>query len=278
MRRIVLLAILAAGLWAAAYLGLSPAKLVPSEGGLTLAGEFFQGAFSPALISESGTGRSLLGNVLEGLWATVLFAAAGMSLALVLGVVLGFFASSAWWSGDAAGGQGPVARVLRRSVWPAVYAVARVVATFLRSIHELLWALLFLSAFGLSNFSAVVAIALPYGGTLAKVFSEMVDEAPRESALALRGAGASPLQVFVFGLLPRALPDMAAYAFYRFECALRSSAILGFFGYPTLGYFLAASFENVYFREVWTYLYALFLLVALVDWWSGALRRRLVVA
>ena len=278
MRRIVLLAILAAGLWAAVYLELSPAGLVPSEGGLVLAAEFFGSVLSPALVSESGSGHPLLGNVLEALWATVLFAAAGMSLALVLGVVLGFFAASAWWSGDAAGGQGPVARVLRRSVWPAVHAGARVVATFLRSIHELLWALLFLSAFGLSNFSAVVAIALPYGGTLAKVFSEMVDEAPREAALALRGAGASPLQVFAFGLLPRALPDMAAYAFYRFECALRSSAILGFFGYPTLGYFLAASFENVYFREVWTYLYAMFLLVAFVDWWSGALRRRLVIA
>jgi phosphonate transport system permease protein len=278
VRSLVLLSILAAGLLAAVHLDLTPSRLVPNEGGLALAGEFFSCAFSPALVSESGSGRSLLPSVLEGLRATVLFAAAGMSLALVLGMVLGFFASTAWWSGDIVGGQGPVARILRRSVWPAVYAAARVVAAFLRSIHELFWALLLLAAFGLSNFSAVIAIALPYGGTLAKVFSEMVDEAPRESALALRGAGASPLQVFTFGLLPRALPDMAAYAFYRFECALRSSAILGFFGYPTLGYFLAASFENVYFGEVWTYLYALFLLVALVDWWSGALRRRVVVA
>ena len=79
-------------------------------------------------------------------------------------------------------------------------------------------------------------------------------------------------------MLPRALPDMGAYAFYRFECALRSSAILGFFGYPTLGYYISLSFENLYYREVWTYLYALVLLVALVDWWSGALRRRLTVA
>ena len=68
------------------------------------------------------------------------------------------------------------------------------------------------------------------------------------------------------------MPDILAYSFYRFECALRSSAVLGFFGYPTLGFYIAASFENLYFGEVWTYLYTLFLLVALVDVWSGRIR------
>ena len=67
--------------------------------------------------------------------------------------------------------------------------------------------------------------------------------------------------MFVFGLLPRALPDMCAYAFYRFECAVRSSAVLGFFGFPTLGYSIAQSFENLHYGEVWTYLYMLMVLV-----------------
>jgi ABC-type phosphate/phosphonate transport system permease subunit len=57
---------------------------------------------------------------------------------------------------------------------------------------------------------------------------------------------------------------------------LRASAVLGFFGFPTLGLFIRLSFDNLFYREVWTYLYTLFLLVALVDWWSGALRRRFV--
>jgi phosphonate transport system permease protein len=73
------------------------------------------------------------------------------------------------------------------------------------------------------------------------------------------------------------MPDMITYSFYRFECALRSSAILGFFGYPTLGFFIAASFENLHYGEVWTYLYTLFFLVTVVDWWSGALRKRFAV-
>jgi phosphonate transport system permease protein len=277
-RRAVLAGILAAGVGAAFYLDLSPANLAPGAGGVEVMGEFFGAAMNPALESESGSGRSILPTALQAARDTVIFAAAGMSLALVLGLVLGFLASSAWWEGDPAGGTGRVRVLLRRTVAPAVYGTTRVLIALMRSIHELLWALLFLTALGLSNATAVIAIAIPYGGTLAKVFSEMIDEAPRDAAHALRASGASPMQVFAFGLLPRALPDMTAYAFYRFECALRASAILGFFGFPTLGYYIAASFENLYYKEVWTYLYVLFLLVALVDWWSGALRRRLTAA
>jgi phosphonate transport system permease protein len=143
-------------------------------------------------------------------------------------------------------------------------------------VHELLWAIVFLAALGLNNASAVVAIAIPYSGVLAKVFSEILDEAPDDAAFALRSVGAPPLRAFLFGRLARALPDMAAYSFYRFECAVRSSAVLGFFGFETLGYFIKASFENLHYREVWTYLYALLALVLVLELWSAAVRRRFV--
>jgi phosphonate transport system permease protein len=199
-----------------------------------------------------------------------------MSLALVWGLVLGFLSSSAWWAGERAGGASPLERALRNGIGPAVWGAARALIVVMRSVHELLWAVLFLAAFGLNTFGAVVAIAIPYGGTLAKIISEMIDEAPRDSALALRAIGGGPLSVFALGLVPRALPDIAAYSFYRFECAVRSSAVLGFFGFPTLGYAIAQAFENLHYREVWTYLYALMALVVAIELWSGALRRRFV--
>lgn len=276
----VLAAILLAGLWAGLHLDLSPARLLPSPSGLRLAQEFFARAISPALDYEASFvpdgAPPLLYRALIAAWDTVIFAAAAMSLAVVMGLLLTFLASSAWWAGDPAGAAGPVSRRFRRTLLPACYGAVRLWIALMRSVHELLWAVLFLAAFGLNHLSAVFAIAIPYSGTLAKVFSEMVDEAPRDAAEALRGSGASPLQVFLFGLLPRALPDMGAYAFYRFECALRSSAVLGFFGFPTLGYYIATSFENLHYGEVWTYLYTLFVLVLIIEVWSGALRRRLV--
>lgn len=270
-RPLILLGLLVAGLLAAWNLGLDPRALWPEPDRWELFGRFLGAAFRPAVISQADGATGLGPRVLSGAANTVAFAAAAMSLSLVFGLLLGLVASERWWRGFGASR-------LRRRIAPAGYGAARVLIALLRSVHELLWAILFLGAFGLTNASAVLAISIPYGGTLAKVFSEMLDEAPPESAHALRAAGATPLQSFVFGLFPRALPDMGAYAFYRFECALRSSAILGFFGFPTLGKYIYESFGELYFREAWTYLYALLALIVLVEWWSGALRRRLTVA
>jgi phosphonate transport system permease protein len=270
-----------AGLVAALALGLSPSDLAPGAGGAAIAREFFAAALRPALDYEAGfvpTGAgSFLGRVAEAVHRTLVFAAAAMTLSLAGGVLLGFLASSVWWIEDPAGGDSRWQRLAARAFGPSVQAATRLLIAGMRSVHELLWAILFLAAFGLTTTSAVIAIAIPFAGTLAKVFSEMLDEVPRGSATALRAAGAAPTQVFLFGLLPRALPDMSAYAFYRFECAVRSSAVLGFFGYETLGYYLRASFDNLHFREVWTYLYALLGLVLLLEAWSAVLRRRFVV-
>lgn len=274
-RGVTLLAIGIAGSVAFLALGLAPRDLLPrGEGGQVLI-EFLAHAATPALdyesafIPEGATPFWL--KVATGLTRTLVFAIAAISLSLLSGVALGFLGSTAWWEGDPAG-----RRSISRWLGPTIWSSTRVLISLMRSVHELLWAVLFLAAMGFSNLAAVIAIAIPYGGTLAKVFSEILDEAPQDAAVALRGAGASHTQVFFFGLLPRALPDMAAYAFYRFECCLRSSAILGFFGLETLGKFIKESWEEAYYGEVWTYLYTLFALVVLMEWWSSALRRRVV--
>jgi len=276
----VLLLLALAGLWAAWVLRLDPRALWPDAQAWGLAGEFFGRAFTPALSHQASSlppdTPSILTIALRAAVTTVVFAAAAMPPSILLGLLLGFGASTAWWTGDRESG-GRRRFAWRRVLGPVVSAACRFVGAALRSVHELLWAVLFLAAFGVTPLAAVVALALPYGGTLAKVFAEMIDEAPRDAAGALAEAGAGPWQVFWWGRLPRALPDMIAYALYRFECALRSAAVLGFFGFPTLGYHLAASFENLYYGEVWSYLWTLLLLVVTVDWWSGAVRRRLAV-
>ena len=278
----VLLSILVAGMASYAALDLSAGSLIPSEGGFGILLDFLSRSVTPAVTYESPLvpedARPLLLQALDGARRTLVFAAAAMSLSLVLGILLGFPAATAWWEGDPSGGRTPLSRFFRRTVAPALYGGTRTVIALMRSVHELLWAMLFLAAFGFNTFAGVIAIAIPYGGTLAKIFSEMIDEAARDSAHALRASGASSLQVFFFGLLPRALPDMTAYAFYRFECSVRSSAILGFFGYQTLGYHIKSSFDNVYYGQTWTYLWTLFFLVLVLDVWSGAVRRRFVAA
>jgi phosphonate transport system permease protein len=277
-RGVVLSLIALAGLAAVLELGVG-SDLWPSGDDFVQIRAFLGAALHPAFEFEPGQnladGASLLSVLGASIGRTVVFATAAVSLSLVIGVLLGFPSSTAWWTSDPAGASSSWLRMLRRTVFPLVYGGARTAATLMRSVHELLWAVLFLSAFGLNDLAAVFAIAIPYGGTLAKIFSEMIDEAPRDAALALREAGAGAGAVFTVGLLPRALPDMTAYTLYRFECALRSAAVLGFFGWQTLGYHIELMWKKARYDEVWTFLYALILMVIVLDWWSGALRKRL---
>jgi phosphonate transport system permease protein len=277
-RGFVVLAIVLCAVAALVVLDAPFRALLPQRGGFAIVRAFFTAMFHPAIGYETAVPAGtppLLAEALAAARRTVVFAAAAMSLAIVAGFVLGFFASTAWWRDPAVGGAGANRRG-RRALAGTVWAATRVLIVGMRSVHELLWAVIFLAAFGLNTASAVLAIAIPYAGTLAKVFSEMIDEAPRDSAIAMQATGAGAAQAFCFGLLPRALPDMCAYSFYRFECAVRSSAVLGFFGFPTLGYSISAAFENLHYSEVWTYLDVLAVLVVAIEIWSGSLRRRFV--
>jgi len=265
----VLTGILAAGVFAFLSLGLGHSGLSPKGDGSVLVAEFFSAALQPALDYEPGdflpdSAPPFLLKVVDGLWGTLVYAICAISLSFVFGLLFGVLASESFWA-------------TRHKGWGVLRWSIRFLLTAMRSIHELLWALLLLAALGLSPAAAVVAIFIPYTGTLAKVFSEMLDESDARPSAALHQIGVAPAQVFLFARLPRALPDIAAYTFYRFECAVRSSAVLGFFGFTTIGLYLKQSFESLHYREVWTYLYGLIFVVLLLEAWSAQLRRRFVV-
>ena len=136
--------------------------------------------------------------------------------------------------------------------------------------------MLFVYALGLSSATAVLALALPYAGILGRIYADLLNDVPDEPLRALQSSGASPFQVFLFGRLPMAFPDMLSYSFYRFECAIRSAAILGFVGIPGLGYEIQLSLHDILFDQVWTLLVALVVMVVAVDLWSTRVRRSLV--
>ena len=278
-RRLVVATIILAGIWSAYALELDFASLIPASGGLQLAGEFLSAALAPAVEYESEVPAGTMPLLLRVLYAakeTVLLAAASIGLAAVAGFLLGVVASNSFWFSPGGDLRASPARSVSAMVKSAFLIATRVLITLMRSVHELLWAVMFLAAFGVSRLSAVIALAIPFTGVLAKIFSELVDEAPRQGAIAVHTAGGTALNAYCLALVPCALPDILAYTLYRFECALRSAAVMGFFGFPTFGFYIAASFENLHYAEVWTYLYGLVLLVAMIDWWSGGLRRRLV--
>ena len=255
-------------------LGIDGSAWIPREAGREVFIDIAKAALQPTLDYQTdvpaGTAPFAI-KILLALWKTVLYAAAAMSLALPLGLVLGVLSSDVAWlrlgATESASRVHPLARLVQWTI--------SALTALLRSVHELLWAVIFLAAMGLAPASAVVAIAIPFAGTIAKVTAGILDEAPRSAWVALDGLGAGRVQGIAVGLLPMAFADVTSYAFYRFECALRSAAVLGFFGAPTIGTYVYQSFENLQFREMWTYLYVMVAVVVLAEWLGARLRRSL---
>ena len=161
---------------------------------------------------------------------------------------------------------------LRRSLRYVVYFLARGVLSLFRSIPEFVWAFMFVRAVGLGPFPGVLAIGVAYGGMLGKVYSEIFESVNDRPLEALQSTGANKLQIFFYGWFPQALPNFVSYTLYRWECAVRASAILGLVGAGGLGQQIEISMRMFNFNEVLTILMILFLMVAGVDYLSAKVR------
>ena len=145
------------------------------------------------------------------------------------------------------------------------WRVVRVFSAVIRSVHEIFWGLLFMQVFGLSALTGLLAIIIPFAGIFAKVFSDIFHQ--QSSATVDTLAGSSRLSRFFYGWIPQAWPAMGSYIRYRFECALRSSAILGFIGLPTLGFHLETAFRQGDYSEAAAVFWVFLLLIGSVRLW-----------
>ena len=142
----------------------------------------------------------------------------------------------------------------------------RVVAAMVRAVHELFWALIFLQVVGLTPWTGILAIGIPYAGIIAKVYAEILEEADQSAVQALP-PGTSGLSAFLFARLPDVFAHFRTYSLYRLECGLRSSAVLGFVGLPTLGFHLETAFAEGLYSEASALLLVFFVTIATIRKW-----------
>ena len=198
---------------------------------------------------------------------TVAIATAGMTLALLMALPLTLL-STGMLSVSALSG-----RMARGPFW--LRQAVRWLLIVLRSVPELVWALVFVRVVGLGPTSGVLAIALTYGGMLGKVYGEILESGEGHATQNLLRNGSSRLQAFFFGLLPQNAAELTSYTVYRWECAIRSSVVLGFVGAGGLGQEMDNSMKMFNGGEVFTMLAVFVLLVALADRVSAGLRKSL---
>ena len=137
---------------------------------------------------------------------------------------------------------------------------------FVRAIHELFWALIFLQMLGLTPLTGVLAIAIPYAGICAKVYAETLEEA-EAPAVRVLPSGSGNISTFFYAQLPDVWIHIKNYTSYRFECGLRSSAVLGFVGLPTLGFYLETAFSEGNYSEAAALLIIFYVLIMTLRQW-----------
>lgn len=229
---------------------------------LQATGNFLSSFFPPA------HSAAFLQLVFTATWETVAMATAGMTLALLGAIPLTLISTERL----------SISRIGRGRVSPLAAGVRQLVRWFLivlRSIPELVWALLLVRIVGLGPTAGVIAIALTYCGMLGKVYADILESTDPASSRALLQNGSGRLAAFLYGLLPEAAAELLSYTVYRWECAIRGSVVMGFVGAGGLGQRMDESIKTMAGGELSTMLLMFVLLVAAADGVSALLRRRI---
>lgn len=258
-----------AALWLWSYRGseVDLALLFSAEGG----GAVFE--YAARLFPPDLSGKTVA-DAAAGAWETFAISLMGTLLAAVIALSLVFFGSRNLVYAGLLYEMEPRRglALLRR----APYLAARAVLNFLRTVPEMLWALVFVFLVGLGPFPGVLALGVHTGGVLGKLFAEALEDVDLQPVESLQSTGAGKLQILFYGILPQALPQFLSYTLYRWEVNIRVAAVLGFVGAGGLGQRIHIAISLFLEQQLLTLLMVLYVLVTGVDYLSAYLRRRVV--
>jgi phosphonate transport system permease protein len=158
---------------------------------------------------------------------------------------------------------------------PVVYQSIRIILNIIRSIPELIWALIFVSAVGLGTFAGTLALVMGSVGSLAKVFAESIEAINPRPVEAMSAVGATQVQAISFGVLPQALPVMVSYKLLYWEHNIRASFIVGAVGGGGLGFQITTELNLFKYHQFTVHAIIIIVLVTVADRISAWVRKRL---
>ncbi|SDI07323.1 MULTISPECIES: phosphonate ABC transporter, permease protein PhnE [Bradyrhizobium] len=188
---------------------------------------------------------------------TILISYVGTLMGAVLAFALNFFAAQ------------------NTSPGPWLRFTVRRLLEFARTVPGIVFALIFVIAFGLGPMAGVLAIAIHSTGALGKLFSEIVENADMKPVEGVRSTGASWLSCMRFAVLPQVSAGYASYALLRFEINVREASVMGFVGAGGIGQELVVAIRKFYYSDVSAILVTIIATVFIIDIGTGWMRGRL---
>jgi phosphonate transport system permease protein len=158
---------------------------------------------------------------------------------------------------------------------PWLRFVVRRLLEFARTVPGIVFALIFVIAFGLGPMAGVLAIAIHSTGALGKLFSEIVENADMKPVEGVRSTGASWVSCTRFAVLPQVIAGFASYALLRLEINVREASVMGFVGAGGIGQELVVAIRKFYYSDVSAILLLIIVTVFIIDISTGWLRGRL---
>jgi phosphonate transport system permease protein len=158
---------------------------------------------------------------------------------------------------------------------PWIRFVARRLAEFCRTVPDMVFALLFVVAFGIGPMAGVLALAVHTAGALCKLFAEVVENIDMKPVDGIVAAGGSWRQTVRYAVLPQVAPNFASYAMLRFDINVRAASIMGFVGAGGIGEQLMVAIRQFYYTDVSAILLLIIATVMLIDFASERLRHAL---
>ena len=199
------------------------------------------------------------GEVVWALFETVLMAFLGTVSAAILALPLSFIAASNMM---------PL-RAMR-------FAMRRLF-DFIRGVDALIWTIILARAFGPGPMTGALAIFLTDTGAFGKTFSEALENIDEKQEEGVRSTGANALQRARFGVFPQVMPVLMSQVLYAFESNTRSATVIGAIVGGGIGLLLTQAIQTQKdWEDVCYYLILIVLIVFLLDWLSGLIRRKLI--
>ncbi len=210
-------------------------------GGFNLFREFLISAFNPKIDNE------IIITVIKRLNETILIGFFSWLISIIFGVIFGILSSNIFY------------KIFNIPYF--FYSIVKFFLTLIRSIHEVVWGILLLQIYGINFSIGIIAICIPYIAINSKVFAEQLETIDYKSFEYINQINAPKFSSLLTLIWNPIINTFKNFGLYRLECSIRSTVMLGIFGFGGIGTSIFLSSQTLNFRELWTYLWSLAILI-----------------